>query len=99
MQSKLFAAGMAVALGSAIPAQAQVTLDVSKVTCDQYVHNKVGTAKTVAAWLSGYYHGKNNSLTVDLSTMETMAEKLQTFCYEEKNWTVPVMQAVERVAR
>lgn len=99
MRTELIAAGLTITILSAAPAYSQVSLDMSKVTCDQYVHHKVGNARTIAAWLSGYYHGKSGSQTVDFSQMETAAEKLQTFCYEQKNWTIPVMQAIERAAR
>jgi len=32
-------------------AQAQVIVDVSKITCDQYVHAKITTPNLIAAWL------------------------------------------------
>ncbi len=32
-------------------AQAQVVVDVSKITCDQYVHAKITTPNLIAAWL------------------------------------------------
>ena len=37
-------------------AQAQVIVNVSKITCDQYVHAKITTPNLIAAWLSGYYN-------------------------------------------
>jgi acid stress chaperone HdeB len=77
--------------------QAQVTVDVSKVTCDQYVHAKIATPLYFAAWLSGYYNAKRNNLIVDLQTLEENATKVQNYCYDEKNFKVPVMKAVERV--
>ena len=79
------------------PTQAQVTVDVSKITCDQYVHAKIATPLYLAAWLSGYYNAKRNNLMVDLQTLEENATKVQNYCYDEKNFKVPVMKAVERV--
>jgi hypothetical protein len=38
--------------------QAQVVVDVSKITCDQFVHAKIATPLYLAAWLSGYYNAK-----------------------------------------
>jgi hypothetical protein len=35
------------------PAFGQVIVDVSKITCDQYVHSKITTPNLIAAWLSG----------------------------------------------
>jgi acid stress chaperone HdeB len=79
------------------PAQAQVSVDVSKITCDQYVHAKIATPLYLAAWISGYYNGKRNNVMVDLQTLEENATKVQNYCYDEKNFKVPVMKAVERV--
>lgn len=90
-------ASLAFVVTSMSTANGQMTLDVAKITCDQYVHNKIGNAKTSAAWLSGYYHGKNNSLTIDLQAVEAMAEKVQSYCYEQKNWEVPVIEAIARL--
>jgi acid stress chaperone HdeB len=79
------------------PTQAQVSVDVSKITCDQYVHAKIATPLYLAAWLSGYYNAKRNNVMVDLQTLEENATKVQNYCYDEKNFKVPVMKAVERV--
>jgi hypothetical protein len=41
--------------------QAQVTVDVSKITCEQVLMEKLAwTEREVELWLSGYYHGKRN---------------------------------------
>jgi acid stress chaperone HdeB len=47
---------------AAASTQAQVTVDVSKVTCDQYVHAKIATPLYFAAWLSGYYNVPNATI-------------------------------------
>ena len=41
-------------------ALAQVTIDVSKITCDQYVLDQVTDFRTIAAWLDGFYSGRRN---------------------------------------
>jgi hypothetical protein len=37
------------ALGAAGSAQAQVTIDVTKVNCDQFVHHKISEPRLIAA--------------------------------------------------
>jgi acid stress chaperone HdeB len=76
-------------------AQAQVVVDVSKITCDQYVHAKITTPNLIAAWLSGYYNAKRNNRIVDLETLEDNVSKVKNYCYDEKNFKVPIMKAVE----
>ena len=46
------------ALETVPAARAQVTIDVSKITCNQLVDREVGDPRDIAIWLSGYYHGK-----------------------------------------
>jgi acid stress chaperone HdeB len=82
--------------GSTSP-QAQVVIDVSKITCDQYVHSKISTPNYIAAWLSGYYNAKRGNRVIDLQGLQENVNKLEKYCYEEKNFKVPVMQAVEQL--
>jgi acid stress chaperone HdeB len=44
-----------------LPAHAQVAVEVSKITCDQYLTFNVASPRDVNIWLSGYYHGKQGS--------------------------------------
>jgi len=68
-------------------AQAQVIIDVSKITCDQYVHSKkITTPNLIAAWLSGYYNAKRNNRIIDLETLEDNVSKVKNYCYDEKNF-------------
>ena len=96
MRANFVVAGSTLAFFLASPVHAQVTLDASKVTCDQFVHAKIGEPRMVAAWLSGFYNGKRNKTVVDNQTFEANMTKLVNFCYDEKNFKVPVMQAIER---
>ena len=81
----------------ATSAEAQVQLDLSKVTCDQFVHHKVGSPRVMAAWFSGYYNGKRDNLIIDMKDFEASLNKVQRFCEVEKNFTVTVLKAVEQV--
>ncbi len=48
-----------------LPAHAQVTIDVSKITCEQYILYSVADPKDIAMWLSGYYNAKRNNTVID----------------------------------
>lgn len=81
----------------AAPASAQMTLDVSKITCDQYVHSKITTPNYIAAWMSGYYSAKRDVRIIDPQTLHENVSKLERYCYDEKNFKVTVMHAVEQL--
>jgi len=80
-------------------AQAQVSIDVSKITCDQFVHGKIGPTRTVAAWLSGFYNGRQNNQIIDTQAFEANLSNLEQFCYQEKNFNLPVLQAIESLRK
>ena len=97
MHLKLAISGGVLVAALASSTQAQVTIDASKITCDQYVHSKIATPNYIAAWLSGYYNAKRNSRLLDTQALQDNVSKLQNYCYEEKNFKVPVMSAIEEL--
>jgi acid stress chaperone HdeB len=87
--------GPTAALLAASIAQAQTTIDVAKITCDQFVLITVAEPEQIAIWLSGYYHGKRNS-TIDVQQFKDYARKVRAYClYDDKGGTL--MEAVEKV--
>ena len=82
---------------AATAAYAQVTVDVSKITCDQYLGFKVADPKDIGIWLSDYYHGKQGSTVMEPQRLKEIAEKVQSQCLVRQNSKLPVMQIVEKV--
>ena len=99
-----------------VSARAQVSIDVSKITCDEYVHDKIPTSDfisfpavgslearamlsrwLIATWLSGYYHAKRNNWIIQTESFEDNVNKLNNYCYDEKNFKVPIMEAIVRI--
>jgi acid stress chaperone HdeB len=84
--------GLAIAFVSA-PARSQVMLDVSKVTCEQYVQFKITDPKNIAIWLSGYYNGKRDNTILDTQALAADTEKMEQYCISHPD--ILVMKAVE----
>lgn len=87
--------GLAMA-GAAIlaqPVQAQTTIDVAKITCEQWLGFKVTDPNFIALWLSGYYNGKRDNTIVEVQAFKDDIETLKTFCIS--NPKTFVMKAVE----
>jgi acid stress chaperone HdeB len=97
MNPKLVVLGLIFAVSAASSAQAQVTVDVTKINCDQFVHHKISTPNLIAAWISGYYNAKRNNRIIDLEILDENVSKVKNYCSDEKNFKVPVMKAVEQV--
>jgi acid stress chaperone HdeB len=78
-----------------IPAQAQVTVDVSKITCQQFFMNTITFSQYVVMWLSGYYNGKRNNTIIEPEAVKKNEEKVKLYCFEHRETTV--MDAVKNV--
>ena len=99
MRANLISLGFVITLLSASLARAQVTIDVSKITCDQFAQGKVGLPRTTAIWLNGYYHGRIGSTTIDTEQSEAIFGMLMDYCRTGDHGKVLVMQALERLMK
>jgi len=87
------ALGLILIAAASQPAHAQVMLDLSKVTCDQWSGYKITNPQNIANWLSGYYNGKRGNTMIDTQELAAYVSKLRDYCIVHPQ--VPVMQAVE----
>ena len=89
------ASALCLILAAAQSAHAQVMLDLSKVTCEQWSGYKITNPQNIALWLSGYYNGKRSNTVIDTQGLAAENQKLRDFCIT--NPQMPVMQAVEKL--
>ena len=73
-------------------AQAQVTVDVSKITCDQF--NVMQKQDSVALWLGGYYHGKKGDTLVDTNLFEDNVRKIRAACRVADNFNRLLIEVI-----
>jgi len=92
---KLTIATTMLALAPWTGAGAQVTIDVAKITCDQFTLYKITDPQNIAIWISGYYHGQRNNTTVDTQQLSAVLQKVKDYCNLRPQETV--MHAVETV--
>ena len=74
-------------------AHAQVTVDLSKITCEQFI--VLPKADSVAIWLSGYYHGEKHVSTLDVNKFEEDVRNFRAACRLPDNFNKPIMQLIE----
>jgi len=84
-----------IALVFSVDAEAQVVVDVSKITCDQFATYKIENPEYIAIWLSGYYHGTRGDMKVDIQTLGADAKKVEVYCLSKPD--VPLVQAMKTV--
>jgi acid stress chaperone HdeB len=80
--------------GAAVPAKAQVVLEMTQVTCADYLKSDPERQAMLASWLSGYYHASKNIATVDLRKAEANIKVVTKYCKSKKKETL--MNAVEK---
>ena len=93
MKVRFLMAAVALAMLMPTTGQAQVAVDVAKITCKQFLLDAVAPTKSVTMWLSGYYHGKHGGTVVDFAALPREADKVEDYC--RMHLDTPVMEAVE----
>ena len=86
----IIALGAVVAAGNA---SAQI-VDVAKISCKDYLAGTVVRRDYLTLWLSGYYNGTRNDTIVQTNTVQTIADKVGTYC--RSNLDSGLMDAVEK---
>jgi hypothetical protein len=76
-------------------AQAQVTIDVSKITCQQFRSYAITDPNNIALWLSGYYNGQRNNTIIKVESFKENLEKVKDYCITHQ--AITVMQAAEAI--
>src|SRR3974390_3441318 len=82
MRAVLITLTVLLATLSSSAAWAQMTVDVAKITCRQYLFDRTFSprAPMIANWLSGYFNGQKNNTVVDLGTMAKNKDKVEDYC-------------------
>ena len=84
----------AAAIFSAAPAQA-VVLDLSTMSCKQFVESGPDEIKMVLTWMDGWYKGDSDEAIIDTDVFIENAKKFGSFC--GKNPTISIVNAAEKV--
>ena len=91
MSVSLFAAAL---LLSSVPAKA-VVLDLSTMTCKQFIEGGDDEIKMVLTWMDGWYKGDEDEAIIDTDVFVANAKKFGTFC--AANPTISVVNAAEKI--
>jgi acid stress chaperone HdeB len=83
--------------GAAMPAQAQVVVDMSLITCQQYqdfMKSEPDKALLIASWMGGYFSASKNLSTIDLRYTKRNTEKVTKYCKSHRDETL--MSAIQK---
>jgi len=72
--------------------RAQETIDIAKITCDQFLTGQIYDAQTFSIWLNGYYSGTRHNTVVDVSKFKSKLD-IMDYCIEHKEMNL--MEAIK----
>jgi len=84
-------------IGAAVPAKAQVVLDLSLITCKQYLDSDPERQNLIGSWMSGYFSASKNLNMLDFRYVERNQKVVGAYCRTHKNETL--MSAIQQKAR
>ena len=76
---------------------AQVTLDMTKVTCANYLAMSPSQARTFSAWMSGYFRASRSEPVFDFQRFANNKKAVGNYCKKYGGETL--MSAIQKSAR
>ena len=67
---------------------AQVSIDMSRVTCAEYLAMPAAQSATFSAWMSGWFNQKTGYVFVDLDAYAKNVANVKSWCASNPNDTV-----------
>jgi acid stress chaperone HdeB len=93
MQARSVLLGVVWVLVSTAGVGAQVTVDITKITCRQFLIGNLIPTNSMSLWFSGYYSGKRGETLIELEAIQPKVEKVKDYCRQHQD--TEVMKAVE----
>ena len=97
MFSRPISLALLIAIVGTSAARAQVTVDVAKITCRQYLTSDAERQEMIAAWMSGYVRASTGQTVFDFQRFANNKRAVRNVC--KKNGAVTVMSAIQRSSR
>lgn len=73
----------------------EITIDVSKISCKEFMLPGFIMPDDIAYWISGYYNGRRGNTVLDVVGLRDYVNKVEQYCIANKEMTV--MKAAEAV--
>ena len=76
--------------------QAQETLDLAKITCEQFEGQQLASpSRDIVLLLAGYYNGKRNNTIIEPQKIKKEVQEVDAYCYQHRETIL--MDAVKNV--
>jgi acid stress chaperone HdeB len=97
MRNHLIAAALIAAAFAGSEARAQAVMDMTMITCKQYLEAPADRQDIIASWMSGYFNAARNNAVLDTGRFEKNKASVTAYC--KRNRAETLMSAIQRNAR
>jgi acid stress chaperone HdeB len=97
MRKTLIASAIAVLTFAATESRAQVVIDMTMLTCKQYLEADKDRQDVIAAWMSGYFNAARGNPVFNASPFTSNRGRVSAYCKKHRPETL--MSAIQRSAR
>jgi acid stress chaperone HdeB len=74
---------------ASLPSAAQISLDMNKITCGNWLGYSPENREFVRFWMSGYYNAAANNNVLDYDRLQKNSAKVTAYCKNHKSDTLP----------
>jgi hypothetical protein len=79
------------------PNRAVVKVEMSEITCRQFINYSFDKQAAIGAWMSGYWNAARSMETLDITRYRANSKRVSNYCKKHKKETL--MATIQRVAR
>jgi acid stress chaperone HdeB len=79
------------------PTKAVVKVEMTEITCRQFINYSFDKSEAIGAWMSGYWNATRNIETLDITRYRANSRRVSDYCKRHKNETL--MATIQKVAR
>jgi acid stress chaperone HdeB len=94
MRRALFIASAMFIPGVAVPAKAQVVVEMSRITCGQFIDYSFDRQEVIGAWMSGFFNASQDRKILDITRYQENSKRVSDYC--KKHRKEPLMSAIQR---
>jgi hypothetical protein len=79
------------------PARAVVKVEMTEITCREFINYSFDKSEAIGAWMSGYWNAARNMETLDIARYKANSKRVSDYCMRHKKETL--MATIQKVAR
>jgi acid stress chaperone HdeB len=89
MRFKILFVAAAMLAGATLQSAAQISVDMNRITCGNFIGYSPDIRDFVRFWMSGYYNAAANSNVLNYDRFQGNSAKIVAYCKKNKSKTLP----------